>query len=324
MARTAGTTKVARASSISAGILAELEQDQTAAIERIAGARTLEDITGEIERIDQAMTQTVEVKDKAERDTRQAILTAKLEELHAEVRRETEDLSTAVMGLNALMEGMGREYENLQEASEDELRLVASAEARLEGARRSLQEANSAWFLRSKRVTKANSAIAEAEQGIVDTKARVAQMARMRLMSATMEQSLQNFMFKVRKTIDIMKARKLDIDKQIVAIGLRKVEAFKIKDMAAETLERLDAKLTELEGQLRADEETLRSLVNGSHEFVEQEAKVSELGRLVENTRGNRNTALVLFQSKERFALELEVHEAAQMKLRDNQRMWIT
>ena len=44
----------------------------------------------------------------------------------------------------------------------------------------------------------------------------------------------------------------------------------------------------------------------------------------MEEFRGRRNQALVLFQSKERFAAELDVHEKSQMKLRDNQDAWIT
>jgi hypothetical protein len=43
----------------------------------------------------------------------------------------------------------------------------------------------------------------------------------------------------------------------------------------------------------------------------------------VENVRGSRNTALALYNSKERFANELQIHETAQRKLRDNQRIWI-
>src|SRR5262249_54844094 len=103
-----------------------------------------------------------------------------------------------------------------------------------------------------------------------------------------------------------------------------KVKAFEVKEQAARALEKLDGDLNQQEAALKREEEILPTLENGTEAHAEQTAKISSLRAKVEEIRGRRNTAFVLFQSKEKFAAELEVHERTQQKLRDNQRMWIT
>jgi hypothetical protein len=131
-------------------------------------------------------------------------------------------------------------------------------------------------------------------------------------------------MHRISKTVSIMENRMGEIDRQLKAVALRKAEAFDVKQQSAEALEKLDVQLTQSEEELRREEEVLTTLLNGTSEHAQQTEKVSNLRARVEELRGKRNTAFVLFQSKEKFAAELEIHEKTQMKLRDNQRMWIT
>jgi hypothetical protein len=143
-------------------------------------------------------------------------------------------------------------------------------------------------------------------------------------MQADIETSLQEFMFRVEKTISIMEERKTQIEAQLRGVTLKKQQSFAVKEQAARALEQLDQQLNEAEARLKTEEEELSSLVNGTQEHAAQTQKISTSRAQVEDLRGKRNTAFVLFQSKEKFASELEVHERTQMKLRDNQRMWIT
>ena len=149
-------------------------------------------------------------------------------------------------------------------------------------------------------------------------------MVRDRLMHADIEASLQTFMNMVSKTIEIMEVRTKAIIEQVNAVSTRKAQAFEVKTRAAQALEQLDTELKQSEENLRTEEEVLPTLINGSPEHSTQTQTISNLRVQVEDLRGRRNTALVLFQSKERFAAELEIHEKSQMKLRDNQRAWIT
>ena len=88
-------------------------------------------------------------------------------------------------------------------------------------------------------------------------------------------------------------------------------------------MERLDSQLNEMEQKLRLAEQELEGLTNGSPEHVAKESEVSDLRNKVEGVRGDRNTALAVYNSKERFAQELQIHETTQRKLFDNQRIWI-
>ena len=144
---------------------------------------------------------------------------------------------------------------------------------------------------------------------------QVQREARQRLMQADIETSLQEFMVRVEKTIIIMDERKTQIEGQLRSVTMKKQQAFAVKEQSARALEQLDQQLNGAEAQLKTEEEMLSSLVNGTQEHAQQTQKISTSRATVEDLRGKRNTAFVLFQSKEKFASELEVHERTQMKL---------
>lgn len=285
------------------------------------------DMTEQLSGLEDKFEEASKIKDQKERELRLKVLEADFRQLREACRQEEQDLAQAVFGLNAILEGMGRDYTELGKLNDAEQAVITQAEKELEAARQARTEAEQTWNIfgrRDKAVAEAQQKIQQAEQQIEEAKREARRMARQRLMKADMEQSLQDFMHRVSKTITIMDGRMKEIEKQLKAVSLRKSSAFEVKQKAAEALEKLDAELTEIEANLRREEEIIQTLVNGTKEHAEQSEKVSNLRAAVEELRGKRNTAFVLFQSKEKFAAELEIHEKTQMKLRDNQRMWIT
>lgn len=219
---------------------------------------------------------------------------------------------------------MGAEYDVLQKLSLDEQSLVNSARQELERAKEARARAERKWFFRKSAIQKAETVIQAAEQGVSQSEVEAKRRMRQRLLKANMEESLQQFMYRVEKTIEIMESRIEDVVAELQKVTARKQEAFKTKEQAAKAIETLDQKLTDSEAELKREEDMLGSLVNGTPEHSQQTQKVSDLRAKVEDTRGRRNTALILFQSKEKFTAELEIHERSQMKLRDNLRMWVT
>lgn len=282
------------------------------------------DFAARFNELEQQMDEATKVRDARERDLRMKVLSADLEELRKDAAQEERDLGQAVFGLNAVLESMGSEYMNLNQPSREEQALIDEAEAQLKEAQAKLEAANKRRFFKERAVADAEADFKAAEARLQEATAEVRRKARQRLMSADMEASLQEFMLRVEKTIAIMERRKEEIDKQLRNVTAKKESAFKVKEEAARALERLDQELTEAEAKLLAEEDALESLVNGTSEHAQQTERISRLRAAVEDLRGRRNTAFVLFQSKEKFASELEVHERTQMKLRDNQRMWIT
>lgn len=285
------------------------------------------DFTEEIASIEQKYDEASKIKDTKERDLRMQILDADFRKLREMARQEEQDLSQAVFGLNAVLESMGQDYSKLGRLAPEEEQLIKDAEAKLEQEKAERIEAESTWNIlgrKERAVSQAESELKAAEQGVQEARNEARRRARARLMSATMEQSLQDFMHRVSKTINIMETRMQEINRQLQAVAARKNSAFEVKQKAAQALEKLDQDLNGAESDLRREEEMLQTMVNGTAEHAAQTQKVSDLRAKVEELRGRRNTAFVLFQSKEKFAAELEIHEKTQMKLRDNQRMWIT
>lgn len=285
------------------------------------------DLMNEVSSIEQKYDEASKIKDEQERNLRMKVLEADFRNLRETSRQEEQDLASAVFGLNAILEGMGRDYMELGKLGPGEQGLITQAEAELARMKQERLEAEQVWNLfgrRDRAIADADQKIQQAETRIEEAKNEARRLARQRLMSADMEHSLQDFMHRVAKTISIMEHRMKEIDKQLQAVTTRKAASFDVKQKAAEALETLDAELNDSESELRREEEIIQTLVNGTKEHADQTEKVSNLRAKVEEMRGRRNTAFVLFQSKEKFAAELEIHEKTQMKLRDNQRMWIT
>lgn len=310
-------------------ILSALRQDTDQAITSLEKTADV-NIEDKIAALEQKMEEAAEINDADEREIRMGVLKADFEVLRNELEQEQEDLSQAVFGLNSLMNEMGQEYEDLMDPNDSEVQVIKKAEAAVSSAEskiRNIEDAASWKFLlksRPKALREAREELARASTGVETAQMQVKKMARDRLMKASIEESLQQFMFKVEKTIEIMEMRRTEVQKQLEIVSHRKGEAFRVKGEAAELLEQLDSQLNEKEAALQSKEGELDSLVNGSPEYVAAEKEISTLRVNVEEIRGRRNQALVLFQSKERFAAELDVHEKSQMKLRDNQDAWIT
>ena len=299
-------------------------ETQTAVSKLETRNRDQTDFAARFSELEQQMDDAAKVRDTRERDLRMKVLSADLEELRKDATQEEKDLGQAVFGLNAVLESMGSEYMNLNQPSHEEQTILDEAETQLKEAQEKMESANKRRFFKDRAIDSAEEDLKTAEARLQEAKSEVQRRARQRLMSADMEASLQEFMLRVEKTIAIMERRKEEIEKQLRNVSAKKESAFKVKEGAARALEKLDQELNDAEAKLRAEEDALESLVNGTSEHAQQTEKISELRTAVEELRGRRNTAFVLFQSKEKFASELEVHERTQMKLRDNQRMWIT
>lgn len=289
--------------------------------------RTLErgpsDVMSQIEDLEQKLDQAQQITDKKERDARLEILNAEMKALRQQTLQEEKDLAEAVLGLNIMIEKMGGDYDALTHLNETEQSIIDRAESTLKTANEGMADAQSAWFFKESRIETAQAAIDKAQQDVEDAKTEAKRRMRQRLLTHSMEESLQDFQLKVHRTVEIMKTRLVKIEEQVSAVGARKEKAFGIKEQSAKDLESAKETVEKLENQLYEAEEKLNYLENGSSEYAAQEQTVSSLKSQLEDARGQRDISLGVYQSKEKFATELEIHEAAQKKLRNNQRLWI-
>lgn len=313
----------------SADLLAQLVTDTKSAVQHLE-ARTQVSATDyevQIAEVQAQIEKAEQLADERAREARLKILHITLQKLREEAAKEEEDLAQAVFGLDAILEQMGQEYDRLRQPSAEDLSLVRRAEAALAQAEQAKVEAGRKRFnffgSKDKALAAADQDIARAKQAITEAKTEAARRARARLLKANIEQSLQQFQLRVDGVRQIMQNRMKVVEEQARIVAARKQAAFEVKEKAAAALKNLDEELNNLEQDLASEEEVLRTLQNGTPEFAAQDRKISNLRATVEDKRGRRNAALVLYQSKEKFAGELEIHERTQTKLRDNHRAWI-
>ena len=281
------------------------------------------DLADQLAEVQDQLEQAAQIRDAKEREVRLKILGANFNQLRQDAAAEEKDLAEAVVGLSSILGEMGVEYAQLGSQSPAEQQLIERAEARLARSEQERVQAQGKWLFKAAAIAKADQEIAAAKQGIEYAKSEAIRLARKRLLAANIEQSLQDFMLKVEKTIQIMSDRMNQINEQVQKVTVREAEALKAKEAAAAAMEKFDQELNEAEAELHSEEDKLSSLANGTQEYVKQEQTISGLRMRVEELRGRRNTALTLFQSKEKFAEELGIHKRTQVKLRDNQAMWI-
>ena len=309
----------------SASVLQQLMKDTDSAVSTLeARNSTVVDLESEFAGIEKKFEEAAAITEEELRERRLKILHADFESLREDAQKEENDLAQAVLGLNAMLESMGAEYSKLGSLNGDERLLIEKAENALDDAKLNRRQAEKKWFFKESAIEKADLAIARAESALEDSRIEARRRARQRLLKADIEASLQDFMLKVDGTIRIMEHRMGEIEVQLKTVSARKQRAFEVKEEAAKALASLDEELYQQEADLQREEEVLETVASGTEEHAAQSAKISNLRAKVEETRGKRNTAFVLHQSKDKFATELEIHEKTQLKLRDNQRMWIT
>ena len=278
----------------------------------------------QLNKLETNITDAMKQKDDRSKEVRLRVAKSTSAELVADVAQEERDFAQAVTGLRELMERIGADYTGLTETSVEEKSLVSNAEYQLRSIEGELPGAQVAWFFRQRKIAAVQSQIQNAKDMLEAAKAKSQSLARSRLMNATIDKSLQHFITQVARAVDNMERRYKSTCLELQTVSERRQKALTTKELAAAKLEELDQQLTDFEGKLRLAEQEFGSLTNGTQEFVAKESEVMQLRNQVEEVRGNRNAALALYQSKERFAEELQIHETAQRKLRDNQKIWIT
>ena len=308
-------------------ILEQLSKDTK---DRIASVKSKinRDYSQDIEVLEKSYDELTEVKQDDERKRRSKIVDADFEKLRVEVDQEAKDLAQAVYGLRAIFDSLGAEYDKLLKLSTDEQALIDKSNrdvAIAEANRQQIEAWKFGWFgLKSRSLVKGGNSIAEAKQGLTESQTEANRLARQRLLSADLEESMQNVLHQVEQTIEIAEARMEIIAQQLEKVSVRKLEAFRIKEKAARKREEFEQNQKAKEQELLKEEDRLSEVVSGTPEHSVQTQKISELRRQVEDLRGKANTALILYESKEKFATELELHERGQLALLHNQRMWVT
>lgn len=309
----------------SEAMLAQLMQDTQQSLQGIEHrTEAFDSIVREIDSAQKQLDESVKAGDSERRRVQERVLTSTMDRLIKEAATEEIDLAKAVFGINTQLEQLGAEFSKIEQLSDAEKQMIADAQQALKDARDQRASADRKWIFKESAIETADALIKECETGVQTAEVEARSKARNRLMKANMEQALQEFQRLVNKTIEIMEARRISEEQQIKLVGARKDVAYRIKEEAAKALRKIEEDLHAKEGDLQAAEEQLLGLENGTPEHSQQTTKISGLRADVETLRGKQNTALALFQSKERFAADEDVHLSTHQKLAANLMTWIT
>lgn len=282
----------------------------------------------EIPDFQQELAERAKSGEQHDPDVRARILKANFEQVQELQKRDQKDFAEVMFALTKIFEGIGQDYLVLEQPDESAEAIVRSAQASHRDALTNLTEAQELWFnwwfsRRDKAVAKAQQLITEAEQNIALARVKAKALARERLQNATLNVALQKLLYMSDQAIKILRDRLVSSLEQLAIVTKAKEETLADKAKAADAMTKYKTKLEGVEADLLREEEALTGLVNGTPEYAAKERQVSELKRQAEKIRGDHNTALTLFQTQERAAVEFHTHEMAWQKLIDNQRMWI-
>lgn len=262
-------------------------------------------------------------RDDAEIQAR--IAGADFESVQKQAERDERDFAHAMRAIHEVTEAMDVEFKSLVTPNTEEQGIVDAAKAEVARLEAEVQKAEVPSFWKTlplikqqqtKVLTQLRADLSAARLSVGTAETTMAAKLRQRLMDASMEQSVQEYVGLSEKTKGIMKARVLELDGQITILNDRRTYALKEKEGAAKKIEGLTATLKAKEEELANEQALLSALANGSTEYAIKEKLVSELMVEVEKTRSDREASLTYFQSKEAALKNLELGHLAAIKLR--------
>lgn len=262
-------------------------------------------------RVDEQIKSAEKIVDAQKRDAALDVIKANLDSLLKDANQEQADFAGAVSSLDQLAEQIGGDFEKLQQLNPDEQALIANAQADVDGVKNALMVWNREAKLKAK------------EGVLAEAKLEAARRMRKRLMTATLEDSIAVFQRRANEVIRLLGVRRASASEQLKNVSARKAAAYQILHEAAAAIQTLEGQVRDIDQQLAGAETELNGLTNGTPEYAAQQKVVSDLKEQSTTLNGQLNAAVTIHQSKERFALQLEVHEISQTKLRSNMEMWI-
>lgn len=288
-------------------------------------AETTTQLEEKIQQLDGNIKGALEAKQARFQRVKEEIARANFGEFREAAAQEERDFATACTGLREMLFSFGTQFDDLTKPSDKESAIVTEAENRLNTARLvDLPKAQGAILFRDKKVAAVMAKIAKLESELTSDKERVKQMARDRLMSATLSDSLQGFMTLVARTVDIMTERCKVNEAQLVIVSKGLEKALGWKKQLAEALEAKEEALTQLEMKQQAVEQEMGELAKGSSAYVAKEQDLVRLQGEVEIARGERNEVFAAFSGMERCVEELKIHVKSQQTLRSTHKIFIT
>ena len=272
--------------------------------------------------MDQAADQRVDLnalKDKEEQRKladRRRIHDANFETLSKSIEQEDKDLTECIEGLETVLASINVEFSQLQKPNREQEARLQTAKNAIEEATQQLGVAKTAWFGKTKKITRAEKAIADAKERLSLLEQQIQKEIRTRLKNTTMDERLSLFQTMSAKAEDHMKAGIKETTENCATVAKYRAQIQTILKQASAAREKISKELDAKKPLFETENAKLQTLVSGSKEFVEQNNLVDNLKAELTDLTGRYNAAQAILEDKmvaqERFA---KVQEALQKQL---------
>lgn len=258
---------------------------------------------------------------RASSDERQVqILEASLSNAIERAKKTNRDVNELALGLKVYFEQLGVSIKSLDELTPSEVALLEQAEADLEEAKDTLEDAKGAWFFKTSRVESAEAKIQEEEAKLANTHEEVKKLQRERILNADLEQTLQVIQSAASEAAEVLKTNRVVLEEEIKKLESEQeynhTEMTRLTDAsktASEQQETLASKLSEAEMELE-------DLVPNSPEYQTQNEKVIALKREREDAEIEAKEFLAALQKQEKYCEDLQIYLSSQKKVLSSNR----
>jgi len=300
------------------------------------------DVSSQLEELEKEREVISKITDESEKKKREKILSSKFDTLRAAMADDEKDMAKAIYGIQALINGMDDQFQDLIKLTPEEQEIIDNAEKELKNSQSALEnsknklvieESKDGFFARFGKKTR----LKNIKQSIVDSQADLKnsqedlitankaakEKQRERLMSAKIEESIGTLQVMGQNTVNIMNDRSIAVKESLETTRASKEKDFKILEDAVQRTQKHLAAIEKKETELQNEEIALDSYEVNTEAHVEQSKKVSKLSSELEKVRGDLKVAQAVLVEKTKSTHDLKLFEEAQQKLLSNHRMWI-
>jgi len=299
-------------------------------------------VSSQLEELEKEKVAISKITDESEKKKREKILSSKFDTLRVAMADDEKDMAKAIYGIQALINGMDDQFQDLIKLTPEEQEIIDDAEKELKNSESALEssknklvieESKDGFFARFGKKTRlknikqsivdSKTALKQSQEDLITANKAAKEKQRERLMSAEIEQSIGTLQVMGQKTVDIMNDRSRSVKESLETIKARKEKDFKIMEDAVQRTQKHLAEIEKKETELQNEEIALDSYEVNTEAYVEQSKKVSKLSSELEKVRGNLKVAQAVLDEKTKSTSDLKLFEEGQQKLLSNHRMWI-
>lgn len=274
-----------------------------------------------LQQIQEEMEAVKSMSSGKERTARLEILESTMQSVRQNRAKRKESTASAMAGLDAFFADLGSEFKSLHVLSSSENALITAANLAAENATKDVGKAEAGWFPigKQKRIDAAKAAEKDAKAGIPLAEARAKELQLDRLRNADLRQSLQTFQDISGQLETALATGLVKIQGQIDLVHPQLQESLEDMKREATNLDTAKTLVVDLESKLQALNQEAGEFNPGTADYAEHQKKVSQVANELREAKIQRDVALELFNTAEKFTQIHQTNLSVQQNLKKTQ-----